>query len=90
MLKNITLKDLRPRLPQVIEDVEENLDRYIISKRGEPVAVILSMEDYESILETLNETQDQENMKRIRKGLQEAKQGKTISWKALKKKHRLE
>lgn len=90
MLKNITLKDLRPRLPQVIEDVEDDLDRYIISKRGEPVAVILSMEDYESILETLNETQDQENMKRIRKGLREAKQGKTIPWKVLKKKYRLE
>jgi antitoxin YefM len=86
---HITLKALRPKLPQVIEKVDSKLDRYIISKHGEPVAVLLSVDDYESMIETLNETTDRDNLKKIRKGMKEAKEGKTVDWNKVKAKYNL-
>lgn len=89
MYNYVTLKDLRPKLPEVIDRVDTRLDRYIISRHGNPVAVLLSLDDFESIIETLNEIEDKENIKRIRKGLREAKKGRTVSWKAVKSKYHL-
>jgi len=89
MYHHITLKELRPKLPKVINNVDTHLERYIISKRGEPVAILLSLDDYESMIETLNETTDQKNLKNIRKGMAEAKSGKTVNWKKVKSKYGL-
>lgn len=89
MYHHITLKDLRPQLPQVIRRVDSTLERYVISKHGNPVAVLLSIDDYESLLETLNEETDAAALRRIRRGMQEAKQGKTVDWKRVKAKYRL-
>lgn len=89
MYHHITLKDLRPQLPQVIEKVDSTLERYIISKRGDPVAVLLSIDDYESLLETLNEETDAASLRRIRQGMRESKQGRTVDWKRVKAKYQL-
>ncbi|OGQ22442.1 MAG: hypothetical protein A3I05_09995 [Deltaproteobacteria bacterium RIFCSPLOWO2_02_FULL_44_10] len=89
MYHYITLKELRPKLPKVIEKIDTALERYIISKHGEPIAILLALDDFESLLETLNEQEDKENLKRIRKGIQEAKKGKTVDWKSVKKKYHL-
>lgn len=89
MYHHITLKELRPKLPKVINGVDNRFERYIISKRGKPVAILLSLDDYESMIETLNETADQKNLKNIRKGMEEAKSGKTVDWKKVKQKYRL-
>lgn len=89
MYNYITLKELRPKLPTVIDRVDSRLDRYIVSRHGNPVAVLLALDDFESLVETLNEVEDRANLRRIRKGLQEAKKGRTISWKAVKAKYNL-
>lgn len=89
MYNYITLKALRPKLPKVVERVDTHLDRYIISKHGNPIAVLLALDDFESLLETLNEQLDKENLKKIRKGLKEAKSGRTVDWKKVKKKYNL-
>lgn len=86
MYNYITLKDLRPRLPKVIQSVDSKLDRFVISKNGMPVAVLLSVDDFESLIETLNEESDSRGLKRIRKAMQEVKRGKTVNWKQVKKK----
>lgn len=89
MYNYVTLKELRPKLPKIIDKVDSELDRYIISKHGNPVAILLSIDDFESLIETLNERADKENLKRIRRGLKEAKTGRTIDWKKVKAKYHL-
>lgn len=54
MTKSVTLKALRPRLPKIIDEIDAKMDRFIITKRGKPVALMISMDDYESLLETLD------------------------------------
>lgn len=86
MYNHITLKELRPRLPKVIQSVDSKLDRFVISKNGIPVAVLLSVDDFESLIETLNEESDSIGLRRIRKAMQEVKRGKTVNWNSVKKK----
>lgn len=86
MVNTITLKELRPELPEVIKDIEAKLDRYVVTKRGVPVAVMLSPDDYEGLLETVEILSDKETAKRIKRAKKEIKAGKTISLEALRKK----
>lgn len=82
----IPLTELRPKLPEVVEHVSKYLDRFIITRRGKPEAVILSEEDYESLLETLDILSDQKLVKEIRDAYLDLKKGKGISWEQAKKK----
>ncbi|MFH1248014.1 MAG: type II toxin-antitoxin system Phd/YefM family antitoxin [Candidatus Omnitrophota bacterium] len=82
----ISLKALRPGLPAVIKDIDNKLDRYIVIKRGKPVAVMLSPEDYEAMLETIEILSDKECVKRIKQAKREIAAGKTISLDNLRRK----
>ena len=87
MINTLSLKELRPELPRVIESIDKKFDRFIITKRGKPVVVMMSIEDYESLIETLDILEDKETMKRVRKGEDEIKAGKTRSWQKVKRSH---
>ena len=84
-MKTITLKALRPGLPRVVDAVESKLDRYIVTRRGRPVMMLISPEDYEGLLETIEVLSDKSAAKRIRKSWKEARDGKTVSLEALRK-----
>lgn len=79
MTRTITLKELRPSLPRVAMAVERKMDRYIVTRRGKPVMTILSPEDFEGLVETIEILSDRAALKRIRRALQEARQRKTRS-----------
>jgi len=85
MTTTITLKELRPSLPKVISRIDGRMDRYVVTKRGKPVAVMLSAADYDSLVETMEILADKEAMKGIRKGLEDIRKGRTISLEDLKK-----
>ena len=57
---------LRPKLPKVIEDIDSKMDRFIITKRGRPVALMMSIDDYESLLETIDILSSKALMKRVK------------------------
>lgn len=84
MVNTITLKELRPGLPEVIKKIDARLDRYIVTKRGKPIAVMIGPDDYEGLLETIEILSDKETVKRIKRAKQEIKDGKTISLKELR------
>lgn len=85
MIATVSLKELRPELPQVIERVDRKLDRFVITKRGKPVAVLLGADDYESLMETLDILADPKAMAGLRKGEADIRKGRTSSWMDVKK-----
>jgi antitoxin YefM len=85
MVNTITLKELRPELPSVINRIRERLDRYIVTRRGKPVCVMMSVEDYEAIVETLDILTNPKLVARIRRSERELKAGKGVTWEKLKK-----
>ena len=84
MINTMSLKELRPELPKVIARIDGKLDRYIVTKRGKPVIVMLSVEDYESLMETLDILADPKAMADLRKGEDDIRKGRTHSWAEIK------
>ena len=76
MVNTISVRELRPSLSKVLKRIHNRFDRYIITKRGKPEAIIMSVEDYESLLETLEIQSDKELVKRLEKAEQDYKKGK--------------
>ena len=89
MDKYITLKELRPQLPTVIDQADQEMARYIVTKHGHPVAVVMGFTDYMSLTETLIELSDPENVKDLQKAIKQVEKGQTVSWEAVKKKYNL-
>ena len=75
MTKNISLKQLRPKLPEVIEEIDSKMDRFIITKRGKPVAYMMSIDDYESLIETIDILSNAGLMKKIKRAELELRSG---------------
>ena len=84
MITTMSLKELRPALPRVIARIDGMLDRYIVTKRGKPMIVMLSIEDYESLMETLDILADPKAMADLRKGEEDIRKGRTHSWAEIK------
>ena len=84
MINTVSLKELRPELPKVISRIDGKLDRYVITKRGKPVVVMMSVEDYESLMETLDLLADPKAMADLRRGEADIRKGRTRSWKNIK------
>ena len=56
------LTEARNRLSEIVEDVTSTGSEFVISRHGRPAAVVLSYEEYESLLETLNILSDADTM----------------------------
>jgi len=52
--EHIPLADVKNRLSEVVERLEREHGRVVITKHGRPAAVVLSFEDMESLEETLD------------------------------------
>jgi len=86
MAKYISVRELRKNLANVISDVKAHYERYVVSKHGEPEAVLMSMEDYEGWLETLEIISDKEAMEDIRQAEKDLKEGKFFTYEEVFKK----
>jgi len=85
MVNTISVRELRPKLADILKYVHERFDRYIITKRGRPEAVIMSIEDYESILETMEIQSDKALMRRLKKAEEGIKHKKGVTLEDVKK-----
>lgn len=80
MVKNVSIRQLRAHLASVIEDVATHLDRYIISKRGRPKAVLMCVDDYEGWLETLEIMSSKRAIDDIKEAKKELREGKCYTF----------
>lgn len=80
MVKNITVRKLRANLAGVLDDVATRFDRYVISKRGKPEAILMCVDDYEGWLETLEIMSDKKTMRDIEIAREELTRGKCYTF----------
>lgn len=59
------LTEVRDNLREIVDDVVETGNVYTITRHGRPVAVVLSHDEYESLVETMNVLADSETMEAI-------------------------
>ena len=71
-MTTLPLATVRDRLSSLVDEVARTHDALTITRNGTPTAVVLSIEDYESIMETLallNDPVDQERLDEARESL---------------------
>lgn len=85
MTHTITLKELRPDLPRVVDAIDKKWERYVVTKRGKPFVVMLSVEDYESLMETLDILADPNAVKDLKRGEEDLRKGRTHRWQEIKR-----
>ncbi|WP_063920408.1 type II toxin-antitoxin system Phd/YefM family antitoxin [Nocardia violaceofusca] len=61
----VALTEARENLKDIIDEVVETGTEFTITRHGKPLAVVLSYEEYESLLETLNILSDDDAMDAI-------------------------
>lgn len=63
--QTISLTELRPRLSELVDRVHAEFDRFLITRRGRTEAVLLSAEEFEGLLETLEILSDEALVRRL-------------------------
>lgn len=71
------LTEVRDNLRQIVDDVVSTGDEYVITRHGKPLAVVLSFDEYESLVESLNLLSDDSAMAAIAEAEAEAAAGAT-------------
>lgn len=82
--KELTTVDARRRLTKLPEELGDNPATVAVTRRGRPVLAIMTWEDYQAILETLEILGDDEAVGQLRRSIKEVKEGKAIPWQEAK------
>ena len=73
--EQMPLADVKNRLSEVVDRLEREHGRVVITKHGHPAAVVMSLEDLESLEETLDVMDSAELLADIRSSLAEVASG---------------
>ena len=63
--ETISLTELRPRLSELLGRAHEHFDRFVITRHGRAEAVLLSADEFEGLLETLEILSDAALVERL-------------------------
>ena len=74
----ISISDVRANLPDLVNRVNNNLDRIVITVSGKPKAVLVSAEELESLEETAEILSIPGALDSIKKGQRQIKKGQFI------------
>jgi prevent-host-death family protein len=84
MTKTMPLAEAKKSLSAIVREVEEKYDRFTITKNGVDKAVILSSEEFDGLLETLDILSCKEERNAISRARKQVSKGKTVSLKDFK------
>ena len=76
-MKVINFSDARNQFKQVIDQVVADCDVTIISRRDAEDAVVMSLDTYNSMMETLHLLKSPANVKHLEKSLSQYRKGQT-------------
>jgi len=81
MTKILPITEVKARLPELVAGVLEREEEVIVTRNGRPAAVLVNVEEYERLKETLDVLSDPDMMRQIRAGERYlAKGGKGLSF----------
>lgn len=75
--EHLPLADVKNRLSEVVDRLEREHGRVVVTKHGRPAAVMLNVDDLESLEETLEILSNPALVEAIRSGEQDAAAGRT-------------
>ncbi len=80
MTQTLKVSDARKQLFQLTDKTERLRNRYILTKDGKPQSVLMSAEEFEEWMETVEILSDKKLMRDIRAGQEDIRKGRTRSF----------
>ncbi len=77
-MTTVTLSDAKAKLAQLLKDVQRFGESVLITRSGKPAGVLLSTEEYEGLIETLEILADDELSHSIQAGLEDIEAGRVV------------
>jgi len=78
-VEHLPLADVKNRLSEVVERLEREHGRVVITKHGRPAAVVLSIDDLEGLEETLDVLSDSRLVASLKKASAEVDSGSSVT-----------
>lgn len=79
------LSEAKDKLSYLVKETSETTKPITISVNGRNQVVLISMEEYESLKETIEILKDQALVKKITASMEDIKKGRTIPFRKIKK-----
>ena len=76
----LNVTEARNKFLDLVREAKDVLERVIITKNGKPEAVLMSYEEFEGWLETIEIMKDPKLAKELKESMNEAKNGKLHTW----------
>ena len=84
-MTSLTVSEAKTHLPELIREVDRRYEAFIITKNGVPKAVLMSCDELEGLLETIDIVKDERLVKSLRRAQKEAREGKVVSFGKIKR-----
>lgn len=65
MAKTLSLSEVKTRLPELVAEVQEREEEVIVTKNGRPAAILMNIDEYTRLKETLDVLSDPGFMSQI-------------------------
>ncbi|MEV2277491.1 prevent-host-death family protein [Nocardiopsis sp. CNR-923] len=78
-MMTLPLAEARNNLSKIIDDIERTHDSVTITRNGKPSAVVISVDDYESMRETFALLEDDEDRARLARAKEEYATGDVVT-----------
>jgi prevent-host-death family protein len=87
MTATLPLAHIKSHLSEVVDRVENEHERVVLTRNGKPAAVLISPEDLAAIEDTLEILSDPAAVEEIRHARDDVRRGKTVSAEELRAKY---
>lgn len=87
MSETLPLAEIKAHLSEIVDRVEREHERVVLTRNGRPAAVIMSPADLEAIEDTLDLLSDPEAMKEIYAARTDAANGRVLTAEELRAKY---
>ncbi|MGV8093471.1 MAG: type II toxin-antitoxin system Phd/YefM family antitoxin [Mangrovibacterium sp.] len=79
MLTITTISDFRKDIKKYLDNVNKNLETLIINRGKSNAVVVMSLDEYNSLMTTQHELSSKKNQERLDSALEKVRQGKTFT-----------
>lgn len=87
MSQTLPLSEIKAHLSEIIDRVEREHERIVLTRNGRPAAVIMSPADLEALEDTLELLSDPQALKEIEAAREDAAQGRVVDAEELRAKY---
>ena len=84
-MTTVNLSEAKDKLSQLVKETAETTRQVVISVNGRNQAVLISMEEYESLVETIEILKDQTLVKKIASSMEDIRKGSVVKFDDIRK-----